>query len=155
MQIAAFRRCLDEYTSGRVSSSAGDSRVVTEAGQRPQLTLTFQQDSRFAALKNLNAQKRGERMQPLAFAEPGSTADAAAVVKCSVTAGLRFTARNGGHHYEANSLLDGGVVIDLVKLQELKVNKQDNSVVIGAGQKLVRTVNTSTVLTHCNGSNHG
>jgi FAD/FMN-containing dehydrogenase len=100
--------------------------------------VTFQQDSRFGALKNLNAQKRGEKMQPLAFAEPGSTADVAAVVKCSVNAGLRFTARNGGHHYEANSLLDGGVVIDLVKLQELKVNKQDNTAVIGAGQKLVR-----------------
>lgn len=52
-------------------------------------------------------------------------------------AGLAFRARNGGHHYEANSLLDNGVVIDLNKLQELTVNEKEGTAVLGAGQKLV------------------
>jgi len=140
-QVSSFRKCIDEYVAGtgRSSSSGASSQVVTEAGQgRSQLLLTLQQDGRYAGLKNLNAQKRGEKLQPLAFAEPASTADIAAVAKCSVGAGLKFTARNGGHHYEANSLLDNGVVIDMIKLQELTVNSKDNTAVLGAGQKLAR-----------------
>lgn len=79
-QVASFRRCIDEYTSG--SSSSSSSGIVTEAGGRSQLTVTLQQDGgRYGTLKNLNAQKRGEKLTPLAFAEPGSTADVAAVVR--------------------------------------------------------------------------
>lgn len=78
-QVASFRRCIDEYISGKSSSS---STIVTEAGSRSQLTVTLQQDGgRYGTLKNLNAQKRGEKLTPLAFAEPGSTADVAAVVR--------------------------------------------------------------------------
>lgn len=78
-QVASFRRCIDEFTSGKSSSS---SAIVTEAGGRSQLTVTLQQDGgRYGTLKDLNAQKRGEKLTPLAFAEPGSTADVAAVVR--------------------------------------------------------------------------
>lgn len=136
-QVVTFRNCINDYASGRSSSSSGsNANIVTEAG-RSQLTVTLQQDGGYATLKNLNAQKRGEPLQPLAFAEPASTADVAALVRCSVAAGLQFTARNGGHHYEANSLLDNGVVIDMIKLQELTVNDKDGTAVLGAGQKLV------------------
>ena len=54
-----------------------------------------------------------------------------------MSAGVRFTARNGGHQYEANSLLDNGVVVDLVKLQALDVDDASSTVVVGAGQKVV------------------
>jgi hypothetical protein len=134
-QVANFRNCLDDYVSGKTTSSSGN--IVTERAGHSQLRLTFPQDSRFAVLKNLNAQKRGAKLQPLAFAEPGSTAEVAALVRCSVGAGLKFTARNGGHHYEANSLLDNGVVIDMNKLQTLTINANASTIVLGAGQKLV------------------
>lgn len=145
-QISNFRKCLDDYVSGKTTSSSGS--IVTEQGRRSQLTVTLQQDSRFAVLKNLNAQKRGEKLQPLAFAEPGSTADVAALVRCSAGAGLKFTARNGGHHYEANSLLDNGVVIDMNKLQELIINAKDSTMVLGAGQKLVSLRACCTLLVY-------
>jgi hypothetical protein len=80
-QVANFRRCIDEYTSGK-SSGGSSSAIVTEAGGRSQLTVTLQQDGgRYGTLKNLNAQKRGEKLTPLAFAEPGRTADVATVVR--------------------------------------------------------------------------
>jgi hypothetical protein len=52
--------------------------------------------------------------------------------------GLKFAPRNGGHSYEANSLLDGGVVIDLRALNSLQVDAGKGQIVLGAGRKLVR-----------------
>lgn len=97
-QLSSFRNCLNEFSSKGSSSSS--SKVVTEAGSRPSgsLKVTLTNENQYGYLQNLNAQTRGTKnLQPVAFAEPGSTADVAAVVKCANSAGLRFAPRNGGH----------------------------------------------------------
>ncbi|WIA13183.1 hypothetical protein OEZ85_006775 [Tetradesmus obliquus] len=83
---------------------------------------------------------------PLAFVQPASAADVSAAVRCSVEAGLRFVARNGGHNYEANSLVGGGVVIDLINLQELKIDSKANSMTVGAGYRLGSLYSKLTLL---------
>jgi hypothetical protein len=50
----------------------------------------------------------------------------------------------GGHNYEANSLVGGGVVIDLMNLQELKIDGKANTMTVGAGYRLVSGVGTAT-----------
>jgi hypothetical protein len=48
----------------------------------------------------------------------------------------------GGHNYEANSLVGGGVVIDLMNLQDLKIDSKANTMTVGAGYRLVSGVGT-------------
>ncbi len=44
--------------------------------------------------------------------------------------------RNGGHSYVDESLLDNGVVIDLILLTKLDVNNEAGTITVGAGWKL-------------------
>lgn len=46
---------------------------------------------------------------------------------------LPFRMRCGGHSYEAYSLVDGGLVIDVSGLLTLQINKEDLTVRVGAG----------------------
>lgn len=136
-QLSAFRQCIEENTEG---TRRGTKQSRSAAATR-QLSLTFEDSSAYEVLKAFNQQLRGANLQPLAFAQPSNTAEVSAVVKCCVRAGLRFTARNGGHSYEANSLLDGGVVIDLGKLQDWHLDKQAHTLTLGGGHQLVGAVN--------------
>jgi hypothetical protein len=81
-QAQLLQRCL---ASARPSGAGGS------------LSVTFQQDAKgYKLLQTRNAQLRGARIMPLAFVQPASSADVSAAVRCSVEAGLRFVARNGG-----------------------------------------------------------
>jgi FAD/FMN-containing dehydrogenase len=60
------------------------------------VTLQQQDANGYKLLQTRNAQLRGSRIMPLAFVQPSSSADVSAAVRCSVGAGLRFVARNGG-----------------------------------------------------------
>ena len=44
-----------------------------------------------------------------------------------------FRVRSGGHSYEAYSLMDNGLIIDISKLQKLQINKLNGTVQVGAG----------------------
>jgi FAD/FMN-containing dehydrogenase len=50
---------------------------------------------------------------------------------------LPFRIRCGGHSYEAFSLVDGGLVIDVSGLLKLRINKEDGTVQAGAGFRLL------------------
>ncbi|MGE7906687.1 FAD-binding oxidoreductase [Peribacillus sp. NPDC094092] len=50
---------------------------------------------------------------------------------------LPFRVRSGGHSYEAFSLVDGGLVIDVSGLQKLQINKEGGTAQIGAGFRLL------------------
>jgi hypothetical protein len=52
----------------------------------------------------------------------------------------------GGHNYEANSLVGGGVVIDLINLQDFKIDSKANSLTMGAGYRLVRDFDHTVLL---------
>ncbi|MDD3169807.1 MAG: FAD-binding oxidoreductase, partial [Eubacteriales bacterium] len=49
---------------------------------------------------------------------------------------LPFRVRCGGHSYEAFSLVDGGLVIDVSGLLTLQLNKEELTVQVGAGHRL-------------------
>lgn len=50
---------------------------------------------------------------------------------------LPFRVRSGGHSYEAFSLVDGGLVIDVSGLLKLQINKEGGTEQIGAGFRLL------------------
>ncbi|MDD4564497.1 MAG: FAD-binding oxidoreductase [Eubacteriales bacterium] len=50
---------------------------------------------------------------------------------------LPFRIRCGGHSYEAYSLVNGGLVIDVSGLLDLQLNKEDLTIQIGAGFRLL------------------
>lgn len=50
---------------------------------------------------------------------------------------LPFRIRSGGHSYEAYSLIDGGLVIDVSGLLKLQINKERSTAQIGAGFRLL------------------
>jgi len=50
---------------------------------------------------------------------------------------LPFRIRDGGHSYEAYSLVNGGLVIDVSRLQNLQIDKENRTVEIGAGVRLL------------------
>jgi FAD/FMN-containing dehydrogenase len=50
---------------------------------------------------------------------------------------LPFRVRGGGHSYEAFSLVNGGLVIDVSRLQMLQVNEENLTMQVGAGHRLL------------------
>lgn len=50
---------------------------------------------------------------------------------------LPFRIRGGGHSYEAYSLVDGGLVIDVSGLLELQIDKESRIMRVGAGHRLL------------------
>ncbi|WP_199615645.1 FAD-binding oxidoreductase [Paenibacillus alkalitolerans] len=50
---------------------------------------------------------------------------------------LPFRVRAGGHSYEAYSLVDGGLIIDVSELLQLQINKERGTARIGAGFRLL------------------
>lgn len=50
---------------------------------------------------------------------------------------LPFRVRGGGHSYEAFSLVDGGLVIDVSGLLNLQINRESSTARIGAGFRLL------------------
>lgn len=50
---------------------------------------------------------------------------------------LPFRIRGGGHSYEAYSLVDGGLIIDVSGLRNLEINKEALSMRVGAGHRLL------------------
>ena len=50
---------------------------------------------------------------------------------------LPFRIRGGGHSYEAYSLVDGGLVIDVSGLLNLQINKEALTIQVGAGFRLL------------------
>ena len=51
--------------------------------------------------------------------------------------GLPIRARSGGHSYEGYSLVDGGVVIDISKINQIDLDRSSGLVTIGAGAELL------------------
>ena len=117
----AFATCLAEYAA-KAAASTIDWNVCPSSTE-------------FADLLKGNSQPRVST-QPAAFAMPGDAADAQAIIACANNASLKWTPRNGGHSYEAESLISGGVVIDLGSLTSLDINEAAKTMVVGGGHRL-------------------
>ncbi|GAB3172416.1 FAD-binding oxidoreductase [Myceligenerans halotolerans] len=66
----------------------------------------------------------GEPRVPAVLARPRTTAEVSGVVRAARDAGLPLTVRSGGHSYARSSLLDGGVVLDLRLIDEIRIDRE-------------------------------
>lgn len=77
-----------------------------------------------------------DALTPACRVEPRSAEDVSTILKTAVSAGCHFAIKSGGHDRTAGSSnADGGVTIDLAKMNEVKINPDKKSAVVGAGAK--------------------
>ncbi|KAJ3106988.1 hypothetical protein HDU96_008042 [Phlyctochytrium bullatum] len=76
---------------------------------------------------------------PLAFAFPTSATEVAAIIRCARQYNAPVTPRSGGHSYEAYSVNNQGVVIDLASgFTDVRIDTASSTAVVGAGNWLGR-----------------
>lgn len=76
-------------------------------------------------------------VKPQAVARPISAKDVAAAVDWCVAKGVPMRARSGGHSYAGYSTVSNGVMLDLRKLNGIRVNKRARTATVGAGCQLI------------------
>lgn len=81
--------------------------------------------------------QKQQEVQSACRVEPQTTGDVAFIMKTVVDHSCRFAVKSGGHARNADdSVSDGGVTIDLVRLKALEVAADYQSVRLGAGHIL-------------------
>lgn len=88
-------------------------------------------DDRYDDARSLFYGGFGQR--PAAIVRVLSAQEVARVVASAVPSGLEIAVRSGGHSPAGHSLSDGGVVIDLSRLNSLDIDPQAESARVGAG----------------------
>ena len=73
--------------------------------------------------------------RPAAIAMCESAADVLRCVEFAATKGIPVAARSGGHSYAGYSTPDGGLIIDLSRLNTVEV-REDGTAVVGAGARM-------------------
>ncbi|KAJ3062819.1 hypothetical protein HDU98_001335 [Podochytrium sp. JEL0797] len=61
-----------------------------------------------------------------------------AIIACATSLSIPIVARSGGHSYQALSLIDQGIVVDLSHFTSIKINTKNQTAIIGAGNWLGR-----------------
>ncbi|MBW3631727.1 MAG: FAD-dependent oxidoreductase, partial [Chloroflexi bacterium] len=74
---------------------------------------------------------------PVAIVVCDTTTDVQNAVRWSRQQGMPLRARSGGHSYEAFSLIDDGLVIDIGGLTNVVVDASRGEAVVGAGVRLL------------------
>ncbi len=74
---------------------------------------------------------------PAAIVVCDNTDDVRSAVRWARQEGIPLCARSGGHSYEAFSVVDGGLVIDVGGLNEVVVDASRGEAVVGAGVRLM------------------
>jgi len=74
--------------------------------------------------------------RPACIVQAASIDDIAPTVACARTTGLRLAIRGGGHNVAGNGTVDGGVVLDLGRLDAVEVDPEARLVRTGPGAKL-------------------
>ena len=72
---------------------------------------------------------------PALIAQPANSADVAAAVKFAVEQKLLVSVKGGGHAASGHAVCEGGLMIDLALLNEIKVDPQAKTAVAGGGAK--------------------
>jgi hypothetical protein len=80
---------------------------------------------------------RFDAVVPLAVARAVDARDVRDAVRFTVSHGVRVRARSGGHSYAGYSTLSDGVVLDLRRLNWVKVDQRNRTATIGAGSQLI------------------
>ncbi len=80
---------------------------------------------------------RFDDIMPTAVARPVDAIDVRNALRFTVSHDVQVRARSGGHSYAGYSTLSDGVMLDLRKLNSIKVDKQAGTATIGAGSQLI------------------
>ncbi|HXZ67917.1 MAG TPA: FAD-dependent oxidoreductase, partial [Alphaproteobacteria bacterium] len=72
---------------------------------------------------------------PAAIAQPESAADVAAAIKYARASKLKVAIRGGGHNYHGPVLRDGSLLINLSRLNTLKIDATTQRASVGPGVK--------------------
>jgi FAD/FMN-containing dehydrogenase len=80
---------------------------------------------------------RFDNVLPTAVARPIDSIDVRNAIRFTVAHNVPVRARSGGHSYAGYSTLSNGVVLDLRKLNAIKVNKAAGTATVGAGAQLI------------------
>lgn len=77
--------------------------------------------------------KRDPGRRPDVFVKAANVEDVIAAVKLAVKEKMKIAVCSGGHSWSQNHIRDGGVLIDVSRLNELKVDRANASAVAGPG----------------------
>ena len=71
--------------------------------------------------------------EPAAIVTVGSAAEAAAAVRFAAANGVAVSPRGGGHNYQASSLRDGTMLLDLGGLKRIEIDGENKTAKVGVG----------------------
>lgn len=136
--------CGSEVKTQQASSGVRASAHITKAPKAAPSTLqrairghVFQRsDPGFTAAAHVY-DPRFDNVLPTAVARPVDAIDVRDAIRFTVTHGVPVRARSGGHSYAGYSTLSDGVVLDLRKLNSIKVDKRAGTATVGAGAQLI------------------
>jgi FAD/FMN-containing dehydrogenase len=80
---------------------------------------------------------RFDNVLPTAVARPVDADDVRSAIRFTVAKDIQIRGRSGGHSYAGYSTLSNGVVLDLRKLNAVRVDKRAGTATIGAGAQLI------------------
>ncbi|WCG82570.1 FAD-binding oxidoreductase [Pectobacterium sp. A5351] len=106
-------------------------------------TIIFRGESGFREVLNdivWNAMK--PEREPAVIVRPQSAADVADAVKLAAEKGLQIKARSGGHSWTASCVRQDSMLIDLGEINDITVDRESSTAVIGTGAKVKQVVGT-------------
>ncbi|KAK1992696.1 FAD binding domain-containing protein [Colletotrichum falcatum] len=95
------------------------------------------------ASSNIYYSGRQAEVHPACFVSPRDTDDVATTIKILTSASVPFTVKSGGHTaFDGGSNIAGGVTIDLVRLNQIIVSNDHQTVSVGPGNRWVNISET-------------
>ncbi len=84
--------------------------------------------------------------RPLAIAYCSTAAEVATVLSLAQEHGVPFAVRSGGHGFTGKSTIDGGVIIDLSRMNKVTVSEDRNSMTLEPGARTAQVIATTSPL---------
>jgi hypothetical protein len=108
-----------------------EAQSLISAGLQPRILSPT--DAEFTARQE-SYWSSSAKIKPACIVQPQSPEEVATAVKALVTAGQKFAVRSGGHtNWAGSNNIEGGVTIDLVRLNKTVYNTDSETVRIGPG----------------------
>lgn len=106
----------------------------SELRQRFPRQVFEEKDSVYKSLQDSYWSGNQRNLKPRCFFQPHSAEDLAQAVALCAKARCPFAVKSGGHgHFAGQSCLDGGVQLDLAKLNTISIDRRRGTVFVGSG----------------------